>query len=75
MQFRYQVGDQYLDANDVTDWTAVGAVEIAVLVRAECPESGFVNNRTFAIGDLGAPYGPTDSYRRQLFTSLTSIRN
>lgn len=77
LQFKYMVGDEYVDANDIAlaDWANVTAVEIAVLVRAECPELDFVNNRTFVMGDLASPYGPADGYRRQLFTSLASVRN
>ncbi len=75
MQFKYQVGNQYVDADDIADWTTVDAVETTVLVRSECPENGFVNSRTFAMGDLGAAYGPTDGFRRQVYTGLTWVRN
>ena len=75
LQFKYQVGNQYVDANAVTDWADVGAIETTILVRTECPETGFTNDRTFAIGDLASEYGPTDGYRRQVFTIVTSVRN
>ena len=77
MQFKYQVGNQYVDANDIAiaGWDTVNAVEPTLLVRSECPENGFVNDRTFAMGDLGAAYGPTDGFRRQVYTSLSWVRN
>jgi type IV pilus assembly protein PilW len=75
LQFKYQVGNQYLDADDVGDWSTVTAVETTVLVRAECPEGSFVNERRFSMGDLVSSYGPGDHHRRQLFSSFTSLRN
>jgi hypothetical protein len=75
LQFKYLVGNRYFDANSVTNWNGAIAVEISVLVRAECPETGFNNNRTFAIGDLITPYGPADNLRRQVFTSISTMRN
>ncbi len=74
LQFKYQVGNQYVDADNVSDWSDVLAIEISMLVRSECPESFFTNNRTFAMGDL-ADYVPADGYRRQLFTGVATIRN
>ena len=75
LQFRYQVGNRYLDADDVGNWDQVEAVEATVLVRAECPEGNFTNNRTFPMGDLASAYGPADEFRRQVYTTLTRIRN
>lgn len=75
LQFKYLLGNRYFDADNVTNWPGVTAVEISVLVRAECPETGFINSRTFAIGDLTDPYGPTDTLRRQVFTSVSTVRN
>jgi type IV pilus assembly protein PilW len=76
LQFRYLENSRYRDADTVTDWADVSAVEIAVLVRAECPETGFENSRDFTLGDLGAgAYGPDDAFRRQLFTTVTTIRS
>jgi type IV pilus assembly protein PilW len=80
LQFRYQTGNQYVDAgdtalNELEEWDEVVAVEVSVLVRSECPEAGFVNDRTFPMGDLLTAYGPADGYRRQLYTSVVAIRN
>lgn len=78
LQLRYLVGNRYYDADDVpltgTNWPAVDAVEISVLVRAECPEAGFDINRTFELGDVS--YAPEDrNFRRQVFTTTTQLRN
>jgi len=79
LQFRYLIENQYYDANDVpltatNRWPLVDAVEISILVRAECPEAGFDINRTFDIAD--APYTPADKeFRRQIFTTTTQLRN
>jgi len=79
LQVRYQVGGQYVDAGDATlnaldEWSDVLAIEISVLVKAECPETGFTNDRTFSMGDA-ADFSPTDGHRRQLFTTVATVRN
>jgi type IV pilus assembly protein PilW len=80
IQFRYKVStvdnNRYLDAVDVLNWNRdiVSAIETSVLVRAECPEAGFSNNRTFDFGDIEG-YGPEDAFRRQIFRSVTQLRN
>ena len=79
LQLRYLVGNRYYDANAVPltaagRWPRVEAVEITVLVRAECPETGFNINRTFELADV--EYIPADSdFRRQVFTTTTQLRN
>ena len=79
LQLRYLVGNRYYNADEVplagTDrWPRVDAVEITVLVRAECPETGFDINRIFALADV--PYTPADKdFRRQVFTTTTHLRN
>lgn len=78
LQLRYLVDNRYYDANEVplsgTRWPRVDAVEITVLVRAECPEAGFDINRTFALGDVSYTPGDVD-FRRQVFTTTTHLRN
>jgi hypothetical protein len=82
LQLRYLVENRYYDADDVpqagTDWPGddaeIDAVEISVLVRAECPEAGFDINRTFELGDVS--YVPEEkNFRRQVFTTTTQLRN
>ena len=78
LQLRYLVDNRYYDADEVappgTRWPRVNAVEITVLVRAECPETGFDINRTFALGDVSYTPGDVD-FRRQVFTTTTHLRN
>lgn len=78
LQLRYLVGNRYYDADDVpltgSNWPDVDAVEISILVRAECPEAGFDINRTFELGDVS--YVPEEkNFRRQVFTTTTQLRN
>lgn len=79
LQLRYLVGNRYFDADEVPlagtgTWPRVAAVEITVLVRAECPETGFDINRTFELTDVS--YTPDDvNFRRQVFTTTTHLRN
>ncbi|MCG6887780.1 MAG: PilW family protein [Proteobacteria bacterium] len=84
-QFQVQYGldtnddgtvDSYVDApaaSDTTSWGQVIAARVWILVRSECPETGYTNTNTYAIGNLN--YTPSDRYRRQLFTSTVTLRN
>ncbi len=84
-QFQVQYGldtngdatvDSYVNApaaSNTTSWGQVIAARIWILVRAECPETGFTNSNTYSIGNVD--YTPNDGYRRQLFTSTISLRN
>ena len=74
-QVQYGINNQYLDADDIdlADWPDVVTVRIWLLVRSECAESGYVDNRTIVMGDNN--YVVNDSYRRQLYSSVVMIRN
>ena len=74
IQFQYNVGDQYLDADDVADWDDVTSVKMWILVRSECPETGYTDERTYVLGDI-ADYAPNDSYRRYLYSTVVALRN
>jgi type IV pilus assembly protein PilW len=71
--------DTYVNAAAAADamWGQVIAARIWILVRAECPETGYTNNNTYAMGNVN--YTPADpanrGYRRQLFTSTVRLRN
>lgn len=67
--------DQYVDAMAPTDtrWDQVIAVRLWLLVRAECPETGFTNTNTYVMGNQNI--SPNDAYRRQLYTSTIMLRN
>lgn len=79
LQLRYLVDNRYYDADDMPltatgRWPIIEAVEMSVLVRAECPEAGFDINRTFELGDV--TYEPAEkNFRRQVFTTTTQLRN
>jgi type IV pilus assembly protein PilW len=67
--------DCYVDAAAADDamWDKVIAARVWLLTRAECPETGYTNDSTYAMGDVN--YTPNDHYRRQLYTSTIRLRN
>ena len=69
--------NRYLDANAVTNWDQVIAARIWLLIRSECPETGYTNTNSYEMGDLtgAGAYTPNDGYRRQLYTSTIRLRN
>jgi type II secretory pathway component PulJ len=73
MQIQYLVGNQYFDANNVADWTLVNAARVWLLIRAECPESGYRDTQTYVMGD--ANITPNDAFRRQEYSLVTALRN
>ncbi len=69
------------NANQVPNWIinvvpgvapVVVAVRFWLLVRSECPESGYTDNNTYNFGDVA--YTPNDSFRRQLYSSTVYLR-
>jgi type IV pilus assembly protein PilW len=73
LQVQYGVGGQYLDADAVVSWEDVVATRLWVLVRSECSETGLVDSRTYTMGDQ--TYTPADNFRRQLYSSVVTVRN
>jgi len=73
------VVNRYFDADNIAaaDWVNVVAARIWLLVRAECPETGYTNDNTYAMGNVS--YTPADTagrgYRRKLYTSTIQLRN
>lgn len=78
--------DQYLDAgsadlDELDEWNQVIAVRFWLLTRGECPETGFDNTLSFAMGDVN--YTPAtdadgdgnDDFRRQLYQTTVRLRN
>jgi type IV pilus assembly protein PilW len=53
------------------------AVRVWLLVRAEQPELGFVDNRTYDYASRTGPdvYAPADNFRRVLFSKTIALRN
>jgi type IV pilus assembly protein PilW len=72
-QVQYGVGGQYIDADAVADWSQVVTARFWLLIRSECTESGFIDNKTYTLGDQ--IFTPNDSFRRQLYSSVVMFRN
>jgi len=66
--------NQYVNANQISNWNQVVAVRLWVLVRSECPETGYNNNAQYTMGDT-PPFTKNDSYRRQLYSTTVALRN
>ncbi|WP_279247243.1 PilW family protein [Candidatus Litorirhabdus singularis] len=75
IQFQYNIGNRYVNASNGLDWNSVISVKVWVLVRAECPETGYVDNGTYVMGNVSPDYTPNDSYRRQLYSTVVALRN
>ena len=89
LQVQYRVGtdvdaddviDQYEYVNaDEIDWVNDGAsvstVRIWLRLRAECSETGYLDNETYTMGDPAQVFTPADNFRRQLYSSVVMIRN
>ena len=75
--------DSYVNAAGPNDdmWDQIVAVRIWLLVRAECPDTGYTNSTIYSmpssIAGVDMPVtGPfDDSYRRKLYTSTVRLRN
>lgn len=75
---------QYYSANSVdavatsattttTGWDDVKAVRIWLLVRNSTPERGYSNTSTYVLGDKSVTVA--DSFRRQVFSTVVTLRN
>ncbi len=72
-QVQYGIAGQYVDANAVAGFNNVVTVRFWLLIRSECAESGFVDGRTYTLGNQVIT--PADNYRRQLYSSVVMLRN
>jgi type IV pilus assembly protein PilW len=68
--------DSYVDAFDAADanWDRIIAVRIWLLVRAECPDTGYTNSTIYSMAGADLP-AFNDSYRRKLYSSTVQLRN
>lgn len=83
LQFQYGIDsdadgsvDRYLDAppaDDTHTWRQVIAVRLWALLRAEYPETGYLNRNSYRLGNISLT--PADAYRRQLYTRTVALRN
>jgi len=75
---RYYDGDD-IDSTDAAkpDWEDVMSARLWLLIRAECPETGYTNDNSYAMGNES--YTPADTagrgYRRKLYTTTIHLRN
>ena len=76
MPDRYNgIAVRYVNPGDPALATAqVVAVRLWLLLRADAPETGFVNTQPFNYGDV-VNYTPNDSFRRLLVSRTIQIRN
>ncbi len=70
--FYLSPGAALADALDAGN--AAVAVRVWLLVRAETPEVGFTDNRTYNIANRAA-YAPADAFRRVLVVKTVMLRN
>jgi type IV pilus assembly protein PilW len=77
MQMQFGVADgsgniRFLNADTVSDWTAVVSMRLWLLMRATSPEAGFASG-SYTMGDV--TYTPADNYRRVVLASTIDLRN
>ena len=65
--------NQYTNAALNLDWSTIVSARIWILVRAQCPETGFKNTNTYLLGDQ--KFIPDDGYRRLLLSSTVTLRH
>ena len=72
-----QNADYYVDIDDVDLTDAAVAVRVWLLVRADRPEIGFTDDRTYEYGDRTGvdAYEPNDGFRRVLISRTIQLRN
>ncbi|MEN8206692.1 MAG: PilW family protein [Pseudomonadota bacterium] len=68
--------NSFVNAAGPTDpmWDQVIAVRIWLLIRSECPDTGYTNDTIYSMGGANLP-AFNDSYRRKLYTSTIRLRN
>lgn len=76
VDFYLSPGDPALDpgAPAFLPDAVIRTIRVWLLVRAEWPENGFVDNRSYAYADRLMP-PPNDAYRRELVSSTVYLRN
>lgn len=73
LQVQYGDGQRYYDAGAVPDWSDIVTARIWLLVRTECAETGFTDDKTYTMGNQAVT--PNDGFRRQLYSSVVMVRN
>lgn len=73
---QYFNGHQINGAPATPNWDQVVSVRVWVLVRSECPETGYnpdSKTTAFTLGDIA--YNVSDQYRRQLYSTTVALRS
>jgi len=71
---QYFNGHQINGAPATPNWNQVVSVRVWVLVRSECPETGYnPGGKTITLGDIA--YNVSDHYRRQLYSTTVALRS
>jgi len=75
LQVQFGDGERYYNADELAmdDWETIITVRTWLLVRGECTEAGFTDDRTYTMGDQVIT--PADNFRRQLYSNVVMIRN
>jgi prepilin-type N-terminal cleavage/methylation domain-containing protein len=69
-----RVVDQYVNADQVPDWTKVYSARVWVLVRSQHTDKTVDTSETFTIAGNSVSFG-NDGYRRLLISSVINLRN
>jgi type IV pilus assembly protein PilW len=64
---------KYVNPDEVAAGEQIVSVRLWLLVRAETPEVGFTDNRSYSYGDR--VYEPNDGFRRLLVSRTIQVRN
>jgi type IV pilus assembly protein PilW len=73
LKTRFYNANQINAAVTPSEWNDVSAVRIWILVRASTPETAYVNNSSYVLGDQTITVN--DSYRREVFSTVVQVRN
>lgn len=68
--------NQYRNADDIANWTNITSIRIWLLVRDECPSTGYTNDNLYIMGDVTLDRrNQNDRFRRHLYTTTINLRN
>jgi len=68
--------DRYVNPNDVSDWSAVYAAKIWLLMRSDNKQIGVDTKKSFSMaGGAAKTYGGQDDYRYFMVSSVVNLRN
>ena len=71
-----QVVDRYVNPNAVTDWSAVFAAKIWLVMRSDKPQIGVNTAKSFRIaGEPAVTLGGPDGFRYFMVSSVVNLRN